>query len=176
MLTGVLLAGVAALWLMPHSSQRENAPVSAAPQLPELYIDRPRWTLFDQQGRPSRQLQARRLEQWAGEEAARLTQPRLNINDRQQRHWLIDAKTGWIYPDERPFLLEQEVTVQQEPANNGLLLQTAQLRIDHNTDTIDTEAPVVLRTGSWHFTSMGMRANLGRQQLELLTQVRGIHE
>ena len=169
------MAGVATLWLFLHGSQRDSAPVSIS-QLPDLYIDRPRWTLFDQQGHPSRQLHARRLEQWAGEDAARLIQPRLSINDRQQRHWHIAAKTGWISPDERPFLLEQEVTVRQEPANGGLFLQTAQLRIDRSTDTIETESAVVLRAGSWHFTAMGMRANLGRQQLELLSQVRGIHE
>ena len=169
------MAGVTALWLSLHGSQQDSLSVSASP-LPHLYIDRPRWTRFDQQGHPSRQLQARRLVQWAGEDAARLTQPRLIINDQQQRYWRIIAETGWIYPDERPFLLEQDVKVQQEPANSGLSLQTNQLRIDRATDTIETDEAVVLQARSWHFTSMGLRADLGRQQLELLTQVRGIHE
>lgn len=166
---------MASLWLFLQTSQRDSLPAPAS-QLPEMYINQPRWTLFDAQGRPSRQLHARRLEQWAGEGAARLIQPRLTINDRQQRHWRIQAKSGWIYPQERPVLLEQEVVMQQAPENSGLILETTQLRIDPGKDTVETDAAVVLRTGSWHFTSTGMRADLGQQQLELLTQVRGIHE
>jgi len=175
-LIGISATTMASLWLFLHSSQRDSMPPLPVSQLPDLYIDQPRWTLFDQQGRLSRQLHARRLEQWAGEEAARLIQPRLHIKDRQQRHWRVHARSGWIYPDNRPFLLEQEVVMHQQPENSGLFLQTAQLRIDPIGDSIETDAAVVLRAGSWHFTSKGMRANLGRQQLELLTQVRGIHE
>ena len=88
----------------------------------------------------------------------------------------MHAGTGWIYPDNRPFLLEQEVVMHQEPENSGLFLKTTRLRIEHNGDSVETDAAVVLRAGSWHFTAEGMRANLGQQQLELLTQVRGIHE
>jgi len=175
MLIGISAATAASLWLYLHTSQRDSMPHPVA-QLPELYIEQPRWTMFDPQGRLSRQLHAQRLEQWAGEEAARLIQPQLTINDRQQRQWRAYARTGWIYPDNRPFLLEQEVVMHQEPENSGLFLKTTRLRIDRSGDSVETDAPVVLQAGSWHFTSRGMRANLGRQQLELLAQVRGIHE
>ena len=175
MLFGSLAATTASLWLFLHSSQPLGLPVPASP-LPDIYINQPRWALFDQQGRPSRQLFARRMEQWAGEDAARLIQPRLHISDRQQRNWSVHAKYGWIYPDDRPFLLEDEVVMQQKPENGGLMLQTTQLRIEPSGDRVETETAVVLRAGSWHFTSKGMRADLGQQQLELLTQVRGIHE
>jgi LPS export ABC transporter protein LptC len=165
----------ASLWLYLHSSQRDSMPHPASQQA-ELYIKQPRWVLFDRQGRLSRQLHAQRLEQWAGEDAAHLIQPQLTINDRQQRQWRVHARSGWIYPDNRPFLLEQEVVMHQEPENSGLFLKTTRLHIDRSGDSVETDAPVVLRAGSWHFTSKGMRANLGRQQLELLAQVRGIHE
>jgi len=175
MLIGLSAVTAASLWLYLHTSQRDSTPYPVA-QLPELYIDQPRWTMFDPQGRLSRQLHAQRLEQWAGEEAARLIQPQLTINDRQQRQWRVHAGSGWIYPDDRPFLLEQDVVMHQQPENSGLFLNTTRLRIDHSGDSVETDAPVELRAGSWHFTAKGMRANLGRQQPELLAQVRGIHE
>lgn len=165
----------ASLWLYLHSNQRDSMPHPASQQA-ELYIKQPRWVLFDRQGRLSRQLHAQRLEQWAGEEAAHLIQPQLTINDRQQRQWRVHARSGWIYPDNRPFLLEQEVVMHQEPENSGLFLETTRLRIEHNGDSVETDAAVVVRAGNWHFTSKGMHANLDRQQLELLAQVRGIHE
>ena len=66
--------------------------------------------------------------------------------------------------------------MRQEPENDGLHLQTTRLRIDRNGDSVETDEAVVLQAASWHFTATGMRANLGRQRLELLAQVRGIHE
>jgi LPS export ABC transporter protein LptC len=175
MLIGISAATAASLWLYLHSSQRDSMPYPVSQQA-ELYINQPRWTLFDREGRLSGQLHAQRLEQWAGEEAARLVQPQLYINDRQQRQWRAHARTGWLYPDNRPFLLEQAVVMHQEPENSGLFLETTRLRIERNGDSVETDAAVVLRAGSWHFSAKGMRANLGQQQLELLTQVRGIHE
>ena len=177
MLIGISATTAASLWLYLHSSQQDNRPPQAALlQQAELYINQPRWTMFDRQGRLSTQVHAQRLEQWAGEEAARLIQPQLTISDRQQRQWRVHARTGRILPDNRPLLLEQEVVMQRGPENSGLFLETTRLRIEHNGESVETDAAVVLRAGSWHFTAKGLRANLGQQQLELLTQVRGIHE
>jgi LPS export ABC transporter protein LptC len=175
MLIGISATTAASLWLYLHSGQQDSMPQPGSQQA-ELSIIQPHWTLFDQQGHPARQLRAQRLEQWAAEDAAQLTQPRLTINDRQQRQWCVRAATGWIYPDNRPFLLEQDVVMYREPENSGLFLETARLRVERNGDRVETDAAVVLRAGSWHFTAKGMRAKLGQQQLELLTQVRGIHE
>jgi len=177
MLIGVSATTAASLWLYLQSSQQDTRPPQPALQQAELYISQPRWTMFDRQGRLSTQVRAQRLEQWAGEEAARLIQPQLSISDRQQRQWHLHARTGRIPPDNRPLLLEQEVVMQQGgPENSGLFLETTRLRIERNGESVETDAAVVLRAGSWHFTAKGLRANLGRQQLELLAQVRGIHE
>ena len=169
------MATAASFWLYMHTGQRDSMPYAAAQQA-DLTIRQPSWTLFDRQGKVFRQLHAQRLEQWAGEEAARLIQPQLSFKDRQQRHWRVHARSGRIYPDNRPFLLEQEVVMHQEPENSGLVLTTTRLRIEHKGDSVETDAPVVLRAGNWRFTSTGMRANLAQQQLELLAQVRGIYE
>jgi len=169
------MAAAASFWLYMHTGQRDSMPYAAAQQA-DLTIRQPHWTLFDQHGDISTQLHAQRLEHWAGEQAARLIQPRLSIRDRQQRLWRVHARSGRIYPANQPLLLEQEVIMRQEPENDGLLLQTTRLRIDRNGDSVETDEAVVLQAGSWHFTATGMRANLSRQRLELLAQVRGIHE
>ncbi len=174
-LIGTAAAAAASLWLFIQTSQWDSKSGQSS-QGPELFIEQPRWKLFDGQGRVSRWLNARRLEQWAGEEAARLIQPQLRIQDRQERQWRIEASYGRIYPDGKPFLLEQDVVLQQEPGNNGLTLKTERLSIAGSGASLETDAAVVLQRGSWHFTSNGMRANLDQQQLELFTRVRGRHE
>ena len=175
LLTAIAMATAASYWLYIHTGQRDSVPYAAA-QKADLTIRQPRWTLFDGQGDIATQLHAQRLQRWAGEQAARLIQPRLSIWDQQQRLWRVHARSGRIYPANQPLLLEQEVIMRQEPETDGLLLQTTRLRIDRNGDSVETDEAVVLPAGSWHFTATGMRANLGRQRLELLAQVRGIHE
>jgi LPS export ABC transporter protein LptC len=168
-------AAAASLWLHLHTREQGKPSNPASPQA-ELYIKQPRWTVFDQEGHLSRQLQARGLEQWADEEAARLLEPQLYFRDRQQRQWRVQARTGRAYPDNRPLLMQEGVVMRQEPENSGLVLKTAYLRIHPRGEAVETEAAVVLRSGNWHFTAEGLRANLDQRRLELLAQVRGVHE
>jgi len=175
MLIAASVAAAASLWLHLHTKEQGSASNPASPQ-PELYIKQPRWSVFDHQGHLSRELQARGLEQWTDEEAARLLDPQLYFLDRQQRQWRVRARTGRVYPDNRPLLMQEDVVMRQEPENSGLLLKTAYLRIHPGGDAIETEAAVVLRSGNWHFTAEGLHANLDQRRLELLARVRGVHE
>jgi len=168
-------ATVAALLLYLYTGQLEDRNSGGSLQ-PDLYINQPHWTVFNQQGRPGRQLRAGRLEQWPNENGARLTEPQLDISDRTQRWWRATARRGRINQDDRSILLEQEVVLKREPDDHGLVIKTGRLHITQNGDAIETDDAVVLASGSWHFTAMGLRTSLGRQRLELLNKVRGRHE
>jgi lipopolysaccharide export system protein LptC len=173
--SGIFVAAAAAASLWLHTSVRDQASHPASKQ-PDFYVKQLRWTLFDQEGQLSWQLQARALEQWPQEEAARLSEPRLHFRDRQQRQWHVEARRGEVYPDSRPLLMAGGVRLQQGTDGSGLTLTTPSLRVDPEGDVVETEATVVLRSGAWHLTSKGMRADLDRQRIALLAQVRGIHE
>jgi len=168
-------ASMAALWLYLYTGQLENDRYGSALQ-PDLIIKQPRLTLFDTAGQVRRQLQARELEQWPDEAGARLAGPRLTISDRLQRQWQATARRGRMNPDDQSLLLEGDVVLQREPDRRGLVIKTSRLRIAQNGDAIETDAAVVLTSGSWHFTAMGLRTRLDRQRLELLNKVRGRHE
>jgi LPS export ABC transporter protein LptC len=73
-------------------------------------------------------------------------------------------------------VLEAAVNLQREAGDSGLVLHTEKLRIDDKGDVIETDRPVVLVSGNWHFSATGLHAELGRQQLQLLGNVRGIHD
>jgi lipopolysaccharide export system protein LptC len=144
--------------------------------LPELYVDQPDWRLFDERGVLVKQLRAERLEKLPGEDAVRLLEPRLSIQDQRRRQWRVTARRGRYYEDDRPLLLEHGVVLRRPAAEQDLELKSAWLRVSGQGARIETDAPVVLRTGSWHFRAVGLRADLGRQHLELLRRVRGTHE
>lgn len=143
---------------------------------PDFYIQQPDWQLFDNNGELKHTLQAKRLEQWPGETQARLMQPRLRLIDQQQQVWQARAERGWIPGDQHSLVLEKHVKLQREPVNDGPVVTTERLRIAAKGDVIETDRPVVLTAGNWHFSAIGLRAELGRQQLELLGKVRGIHD
>ncbi|HHJ16735.1 MAG TPA: LPS export ABC transporter periplasmic protein LptC [Gammaproteobacteria bacterium] len=175
-LSGVLVISMASLWLYLYSSRLTLPPSATAPQ-PDLTIEQPHWLLFDARGRISRRLQATRLEQWAGEDGARLFDPRLRFSDSQQRPWLAEARHGRVHTqDDTSLLLEQQVVLRREQTTHGPVIKTGRLHIAQHGDRIETDDAVELDAGSWHFTSNGLRTDLGKQRLELLARVRGIHE
>ena len=168
-------ASVAALWLFLYTGQLENDRYGSSPQ-PDLTISRPQLTLFSRQGDIRSQLYASRLEQWPGENSARLAQPRLTINDPMQRQWRATARSGHMNPDDESLLLQGDVVLKREPDSHGLVIKTAKLHIARNGDAIATDEAGVLTSGSWHFTALGLRTRLDQQRLELLSKVRGRHE
>ncbi|HHH44995.1 MAG TPA: LPS export ABC transporter periplasmic protein LptC [Gammaproteobacteria bacterium] len=171
------LAGLslAALWLYLYTGRLDRQREDDSPQ-PDLTIIQPRLTTFNLQGQVRSQLYAERLEQWPHEDGARLTEPRLTLHDRMQRRWLATAHRGRTRSGDRSLLLEDRVVLKREPDHHGLVIKTGKLHIAQNGDTIETDDAVVLTSGSWHFTAMGLRTRLDRQRLELLNKVRGKHE
>ncbi len=174
-LFAIVLVSLAAVGLHLVTLQTTATPANPGKQ-PDLYIEQPAWQLFDHGGRLHRELRATRLEQWPGEAQARLVQPRLRLTDRQQQVWRARAESGRIADDQHSMVLDRHVRLQREPGDSGPVVTTDKLRIADKGDVIDTDRPVVLTSGNWHFSATGLRAELGRQQLELLGNVRGIHD
>ncbi|MFQ5642134.1 MAG: LPS export ABC transporter periplasmic protein LptC [Thiogranum sp.] len=176
-LTVTALAGasMAALWLYLYTGQLEDDRYGRSLQ-PDLTISQPQLSIFDRQGRIHQQMHADRLEQWPDESGARLAEPRLTISDRMQRRWRATARLGRMNPDDESLLLEGDVVLKREPDSHGLVIKTTKLHIAQSGNRIETDDAVVLTSGNWHFTAMGLRTRLDQQRLELLNKVRGRHE
>jgi len=166
-----LLAAVLHLYTLQNATT-----VEALSHAPDLAIAQPTWQLFDEQGRLKRELQATHMEQWPGEPRARLTEPRLQLRDQQFQTWRVQAERGWIDTDGRGMVLDSRVKLQRDTRADGPVVTTEHLRIAAHSDLIETDQAVVLSSGNWHFSATGLRAELGRQQLQLLGKVRGIHD
>jgi LPS export ABC transporter protein LptC len=169
------VATAASLALQLHASRSVSDPPGVA-ALPDLYIEQPHWDRFDAQGRLAARLQASRAEQWPGESDTRLIEPQLQVRTQQQGHWLLQAEHGRLAADGGTLLLEQQVVLQPDAANQGPVLTTGRLTIAAAGDLVETDAPVVLQSANWHFTAGGLRAELGRERIELFNRVRGTHE
>ena len=169
------VATAVSLGLQLHASRSVSDP-PAVGALPELYIEEPHWDRFDAQGRLATQLHASRAEQWPGEPDTRLIEPQVQIRTSHQGHWLLQAERGRLAADGGSLLLEQQVVLRPGAANQGPVLSTGRLNIAATGDLVETDAPVVLQSANWHFTAGGLRAELGRERIQLFNRVRGTHE
>jgi LPS export ABC transporter protein LptC len=169
------VATAASLWLQFQASRGAPARPAALAR-PDLYIEQAHWDQFDVQGRLATQLQASRAERWPGEPDTRLIQPQLQIRAVHQDHWQLQAERGRLAADGEPLLLEQQVELRRSAASDGPVLTTERLNIAAGGDLVETDAPVVLRSANWHFSAGGLRAELGRERIELFNRVRGTYE
>lgn len=177
LLVALLLSTLGTLWLYLFTLRQESAGAQASRQ-PELYIEQPHWRVFAADGRLTRELRAARLEKWAAESRARLIEPRLLLKDGRQARWRAQARSGWIDERRRQLRLEQQVDLQRQAPAAELAVSTDALQFNQTQGLIETDRPVVLTAGNWHFSATGLRAELDRPQLhlQLLGNVRGIHE
>jgi LPS export ABC transporter protein LptC len=174
LLTLAAAAVAASAWLYLDARGAHDTAAGAA-RAPQLLIDQPRWKLYDASGRVDRRLSAQRLEQWEGKDGAQLVEPRLVLHDARQRDWQLRAASGVIYADRRPIMLHRDVELTQL-SPGGLTARTRHLQLGRNGQRMKTDSAVELESGNWRFTADGMRANLGEQRLQLLGNVRGMHE
>jgi lipopolysaccharide export system protein LptC len=166
---------LAVLGLYLHTRLSDPA-TTDQPAAPDMYIDHPVWQQFDVQGRLSRQLRAERMEHWPGEDASRLVEPRLRLGRDSEARWTASARRGQLQDQPALLVLEQQVVLAREPATAGPVINTSWLRISGPDHLIETDRAVVLNSGSWHVTATGLHAAAGSRRLELLENVRGIHD
>ena len=169
------LASLAMIWLHLHTN-RSFSVAGYTASVPDYFVGNPVWQQFNSLGESSRQLTADRLEQWPDEPDARLLEPRLTLLDARKQHWQASARSGRISEARATLLLEQRVKLVTQRKDNDLVLKTQQLRIAERGNLAETDQPVVLESGSWHVSADGFRAELGSQRLELLGNVRGVHD
>ena len=171
-MTALAFAVIVSSWLYLSSSEQiRSRPLD--PHMPDLYINKPHWTLFDRQGLPAKSMRAKRLEQRPNEAGLFLVEPVLQLNTSQQGTWHARAMQGHLYLDKASITLEKQVVLRRGSGNNGLVVKTARLQIADEGETLSTDMPVELQAGSWHFTSDGLYSSLDPHRLELRGRVRG---
>ncbi len=138
----------------------------------DSYLLQPSGTKYNQDGRVIYQWRAHSAERLASGEV-RLNQPFYTGLLDAQREWTAEASRGVLAADGQALNLSDEVIVRE--LIHQARIDTDALRIDLHSNQVTTERPVRLSLPSGHTTSVGLRADLAQQQLELLNQVRGVY-
>jgi lipopolysaccharide export system protein LptC len=89
----------------------------------------------------------------------------------------LTAEEGRIDQNGQLITLFTDVRVFQESEQEGLLeLLTSELRIKASQQYAETDKAVKMRAQQGHLDTLGMKAYLGEDRIELLSRVRGTYE
>lgn len=91
--------------------------------------------------------------------------------------WLLTAHQGRIDQNGKRVTLITDVHASQQSAEQGLIeLLTSELQIKTAEQYAETDKAVKMRAQQGHLDTIGMKAFLSEDRIELLSQVRGTYE
>jgi LPS export ABC transporter protein LptC len=99
------------------------------------------------------------------------------INDPKKPGWMITAQEGRLDSNNEWFSLSQEVVARQSSEKHGeITITTSDLRLNTREQFAETSKAVTMRAAKSQITGVGMRADMERDHIQLLSNVKGNYE
>ncbi len=145
---------------------------------PDFYMKGFTVVTMDAEGRPGRELRGERVLHYPDTDTSELLRPHMVIHRDKRRPWRVTAENGWVSAENDLVLLQGRVHIWQDKEQGGKRLEviTRDMRLLPETHYAETDRPVVIRIPSGETRSIGMRAYLDENRLELLSQVQTSYE
>lgn len=128
-------------------------------------------------GLPAEMLRAPLLVHYADGGGAELVRPEMRLYTSAGLPWELKSERAWVDEAQEVVLLYGEVEGWRLDASGARQseLHTRDLRILRSTSYAETDAAARLRSGQTESRGVGLRADLARDRLELLADVRTLH-
>jgi lipopolysaccharide export system protein LptC len=99
------------------------------------------------------------------------------VNDPKKPGWLVTAQEGRLDSNNEWFSLSQEVVARQTSEKQGeTTITTSDLRLNTREQFAETSKAVTMRAAKSQITAIGMRADIKRDHIQLLSNVKGTYE
>ena len=130
---------------------------------------------YDLDGNPKEELVSERMTHYPVTDRTTLLKPELLIHRQNRSSVRVVADDGEVGPNNTEVILRHNVSM-IEQQHQGFSMETDYLRMEPDNDYAETDAPVTLRHRTGEMRSIGMKAYLAEDRLQLLENVRGFHE
>lgn len=179
-LAGLLLLAGASYGLLRWVESSMRKPAPAENQAPVLIIEQFRAVRTSVTGLREYVVEAPLLRQLPGRSGTWIERPVLDWyqSDGETREWRLRAEQGWVAADQQSIRLEGEV-IMTRTADSGkapVEITTHDVLIRPAERYAETSASARAVTPGGELRAIGVRAYLDREQLELLSEVRGYYE
>lgn len=178
LITILLGAAVLSWWLLSEVQLSGEAEDRARVHRPDFFLDDFILLAMDETGQPKHRIQGTHLEHYPDDDTAEVDEPYMEIYRPQAPDWQISARFAWIGPAGEQVRLQREVVVERvaTPEVAPMTMLTEELLALPDAEYVETDLPVKFLGTGWDVTAIGMRGWLGEGRMELLSEVRGVHE
>lgn len=163
-------------WWMPIEPGSVTKLVTAPEKrhIPDFYLADFDLTTMNAAGRPRYYLQAAGMQHYADDDTSQLTMPTLTVYRPAAPPWRVRSDLAQVAAGGQAVLLQDDVRVQRVTTlrRDAMEISTSVLRVVPAEEYAESDQPVTIVSDLGVTRAIGMHADLKRQQLQLLDQVR----
>jgi LPS export ABC transporter protein LptC len=176
LLIGILVVG----WFFTQSAEHRLPEASSTS--PDRFMTNVEMQQFDPNGKPIHFFKAQRLTQYINQDNINMEKPSYLFEDAHQIYWKIKAdrgqgheKKGWVelMGHVRIDRSKTKMVTAIEKKDITQTLLTSKLKLDFNQSLATTQQLVTLKQNGAIIHAMGLRVDLKKGQIKLLSQVKG---
>ncbi|MER2526617.1 MAG: LPS export ABC transporter periplasmic protein LptC [Candidatus Competibacter denitrificans] len=179
-LAGLLLLAGLSYGVLRWVESSMQKPAASESQAPLLVLERFRAVRLSMAGLREYVVEAPLLRQLPNQAGTWVEQPLLDWYqpDGETRDWRLRAEQGWVAADQQSIRLQGEVVMTRsaESGKTPIEVTTRDVLVRPTDRYAETAAPAHAVTPGGELRAVGLRAYLDREQLELLSEVRGYYE
>jgi lipopolysaccharide export system protein LptC len=173
------LAGVVLLIFLLSYSETGIPPtleraVSSRNQNPDFFIVNSRSSQYDEQGLLSIVMEGDSITHAPDSNTAIIKKPSFSLYKQGRLNWTINSATGTIHNENNQIDLEQQVVITS--SDGQTTMKTPALTIFADDEIAVTDKPVTIVSPTGFTRAIGLKANLKKEQIHLLKQVRGQYD
>lgn len=177
-LASIILTGVVATlffgWAFQIVEIQPARLATKSEESPTWYWEVAHYRAFDEQGALVQDATADGVIYYEIPDTAYMAEPRIKIFGDDGLPWHTDSRFGSIIEDGARIELWQDVVIHK--ASEDLSVKTQRLVIFPDQNMAETDSPVTLLSVSSRTDAVGMRAWLEQEKIELLSEVKTIHD
>jgi len=170
----LLVAGLT-LFLGKRGGVTEQAQASREPPQPGYFMTDAEIVEMGTDGAPRYRVSAARIVQDPTDLSVSLKDMKLIFRSESQQQWTLTADSGFVPPGSRTIDLVGDVQVDGLPMQGTVpaVLRTERLKVDTVANLATTKSRVDIVWGNRRISSVGLKADLNDQKLQLESSVHG---
>ncbi len=165
---------VVVVWSWKNLTQVDSEMVVKKNDTPDFFFSKFKSTVMDASGQVHYELTSDMLYHYPDDDRAVLEFPVITLFQNSEQVWRVRANSGVMIDNGEQFVLKGGVSLFREA--DGLSLKTEELTVWPNQSRAETDQPVLLANSQGEIKAVGMQADLSKERLTLLSQVRGRYE
>ncbi len=170
----ILVVAVLTTWYTRQTAPERE--VLAPAHVPDYFLRHFTITRLDPDGEPQDRLSADYLVHFADDDTAELEQPEITLFQEDGPPWRIESATAHIdRPADQTWMRGNVIVQRSGPTIEDTEMVTDHLLLHPEANTAETDARVTITRPSSRMTGIGMKADLNRDEIALLSEVRGEH-